>query len=87
MAGFGKENVAAPTAPALANKTSRREMAMDSSQFLLLRPRRSRGRSSQPNFGRPVKFDPDADALSRDSARTRYIAATGSIGAKCRVGS
>jgi hypothetical protein len=39
------------------------------------------------DFGRPVKFDPDADALSRDSARARNIAATGSIGAKCRVGS
>src|SRR5712664_2622125 len=38
MAGFGKENVAAPTAPALANKTSRREMAMDSSQYLLSGP-------------------------------------------------
>jgi hypothetical protein len=27
-AGFGNENVAAPSAPALPNKTSRREMAM-----------------------------------------------------------
>jgi hypothetical protein len=29
-AGFGNENVAAPSVPALPNKTSRREMAMDS---------------------------------------------------------
>src|SRR3981189_638795 len=28
MEGFGNENVAAPSAPALPNKTSRREMAM-----------------------------------------------------------
>jgi hypothetical protein len=28
MAGTGKENAAAPAAPALPNKTSRREMAM-----------------------------------------------------------
>jgi hypothetical protein len=28
MAGFGNENVAAPIAPALPNKTSRREIAM-----------------------------------------------------------
>jgi hypothetical protein len=28
MAGFGNENVAAPSAPALPNKTSRREMVM-----------------------------------------------------------
>src|SRR3977135_2143076 len=28
MAGFGNDNVAAPSAPALPNKTSRREMAM-----------------------------------------------------------
>jgi hypothetical protein len=37
MAGFGNENVAAPTAPALPNKTSRREMAMYSSRLLLFR--------------------------------------------------
>jgi hypothetical protein len=28
MAGFGNEKVAAPSAPALPNKTSRREMVM-----------------------------------------------------------
>src|ERR1700759_3810068 len=34
MAGFGNENVAAPSAPAVPNKTSRRETAMSSSWFL-----------------------------------------------------
>ena len=34
MAAFGNENVAAPSAPALPNKTSRREMAMYFSPIL-----------------------------------------------------
>jgi hypothetical protein len=37
MAGFGNENVAALSAPALPIKTSRREMAMVSSRGLLCR--------------------------------------------------
>jgi hypothetical protein len=37
MAGIGNENAAAPTAPALPNKTSRRETAIYSSRLLLFR--------------------------------------------------
>src|ERR1700754_2305210 len=44
MAGFGNENVAAPSAPALPSKTSRREMVMRCSRcFLLRRPSLLRG--------------------------------------------
>jgi hypothetical protein len=35
MAGFGNENAAAPTAPALPNNTSRREMAIYSSRLFV----------------------------------------------------
>src|SRR3954447_4669596 len=39
IAGFGKENVAAPSAPALPNKTSRREWPCDApARFLARRP-------------------------------------------------
>src|SRR6202167_4594939 len=43
-AGIGNEKVAAPTAPALPNKTSRRETAIKSSRFVLFRARHWCGR-------------------------------------------
>ena len=50
IAGAGKEKLAAPNAPALPNKTSRREMAMKKLPFVSL---------SAPVFrrGRPLLFD------------------------------
>src|ERR1039458_410036 len=74
IAGFGNENVAAPSAPALPNKTSRRETAMSSSP-VQLDARRYRERSLQPfsayrrNLVWSVKFEPDAGALSRVSGQ------------------
>jgi hypothetical protein len=37
IAGFGNENAAAPSAPVVPNKTSRRETAINSSRFILFR--------------------------------------------------
>src|ERR1700676_2764173 len=57
IAGFGNENVAAPSAPALPNKTSRREMAICSSRLSFFRrPSLPRARvaaifGSGPKFG------------------------------------
>jgi hypothetical protein len=45
MAGFGNENVAAPNAPALPNRTSRRETAIKSSDLCFSGVRHCRGRS------------------------------------------
>jgi hypothetical protein len=73
MAGIGNEKVAAPTAPALPNRTSRRETAIKSSRFVLFRARhwcgrwRSRLRPVVEPSAR-IKFEPDVDALSRASA-------------------
>src|SRR5712691_6679631 len=52
MAGFGNENVAAPSAPALPNKTSRREIAMQCSRCFLCR---------RPSLLRASRFRLDAD--------------------------
>src|ERR1700760_3568740 len=40
IAGIGNENAAAPSVPALPNRTSRRETAIKSSRFMLSRARR-----------------------------------------------
>src|ERR1700710_2923121 len=49
IAGFGNENVAGPSAPALANKTSRRETAMAFSPMMYFSgTRRYCGRALQP---------------------------------------
>src|SRR5258707_712930 len=49
MAGFGSANAAAPSAPVLPNKTSRREMPTNSSQFYAFRrPSLPRALASNP---------------------------------------
>src|SRR5665213_1638753 len=49
MAGFGNENVAAPSAPALPNRTSRRETAINSSRFVLSAPVIGAGADAAPS--------------------------------------
>jgi hypothetical protein len=78
IAGFGNENAAAPSAPVVPNKTSRRETAINSSRSMLFR-RPSLPRALVAVFLQPfsalgrnrfaqIKFEPDVAALSRASA-------------------
>src|ERR1700759_2427499 len=73
IAGFGNEKLAAPSAPALPNRTSRRETAIKSSRFMLSAPvidadAGAAGSGLWPNPSVRIKFEPDVDGLSRASA-------------------
>jgi hypothetical protein len=76
IAGFANENVAAPSAPAVPTKTSRREAAMYSSRsYTFRRPSFPQAlvavisRRGAESWFAQIKFEPDVEALSRASAQ------------------
>jgi len=75
--GFGNENVAAPSAPALPDKTSRREMGHGSSPDHMSGTRRCRGRSLQLFLCLRAEICPAESNLSLMRAPCRSFCSTG----------